>query len=91
MTNTIQVKYVISYYHIKGEKVKIVEEQIRIAAFKWIEEQVQIYGEVLPRTLLEKGFIFNGQRITLVGPQVFGNPASLRKFHFHYHGCRWPL
>jgi len=32
------------------------EEQIRIAAFKWLEEQVQIHGDVIPRTLLEKGF-----------------------------------
>lgn len=55
------------------------EEQIRIAAFKWIEEQVQIYGEVLPRILLEMGFIFNGQRITLVGPQGIWKPSVFER------------
>jgi putative restriction endonuclease len=48
-----------------------------LAAFKWLEEQVQIHGDVLPRSILEKGFIFNDQKITLVGrsgiwkPKVF--------------------
>ena len=53
------------------------EEQIRVTAFKWLEEQVQIYGDVLSRTLLEKGFLFNGQRITLVGPQGIWKPKML--------------
>jgi len=53
------------------------EEQIRVAAFKWIEEQVQIHGDVLPRSLLEKGFLLNGQRITLVGPQGIWKPKIL--------------
>jgi putative restriction endonuclease len=50
------------------------EEQIRLAAFKWLEEQVFVHGDVLPRTLLEQGFIFNGQRVTLVGPQGIWKP-----------------
>jgi len=55
------------------------EEQIRIATFKWIEEQVQIYGEVLPRTVLEKGFFFNSHRITLVGPQGIWKPRVFQR------------
>jgi putative restriction endonuclease len=55
-----------------------VEELIRIAAFKWLEEQVQIYGEVLPRTILEKGFAFQDQRITLVGPSGIWKPKVLK-------------
>ena len=45
------------------------DELIRLAAFKWLEEQALIHGDVLPRTLLEKGFLFNGQWVTLVGHQ----------------------
>jgi len=50
------------------------EEQIRVAAFNWLAEQIQIYGDVLPRNLLEKGFLFNNQRITLIGPQGIWKP-----------------
>jgi putative restriction endonuclease len=50
------------------------EEKVRLAAFKWLEEQVFVHGDVLPRTLLEQGFIFNGQRVTLVGPQGIWKP-----------------
>jgi putative restriction endonuclease len=53
------------------------EEQLRVAAFKWLEDQVQIHGDVLSRTLLEKGFIFNGQQVTLVGPQGIWKPKML--------------
>lgn len=42
------------------------EEQIRVAAFSWLAEQIQIHWDVLPRNLLEKGFIFNNQKITLI-------------------------
>ena len=40
------------------------EDVIRLMAFKWLEDQVRIHGDVLPRKLLEKGFEFNGQNIT---------------------------
>jgi putative restriction endonuclease len=50
------------------------EDAIRLAAFKWLEDQVRIHGDVLPRKLLEKGFEFNGQNITLVGPQGIWKP-----------------
>ncbi len=55
------------------------EEVIRIAAFKWLEEQVQIHGEVLPRTILESGFIFNDQKVTLVGPSGIWKPKVLER------------
>mgnify|MGYP000967736734 CR=1 FL=1 len=51
--------------------------QIRMAAFKWLEEQVMLHGDLLPRTALEKGFYFEGQRITLVGPQGIWKPKAL--------------
>jgi hypothetical protein len=36
----------------------MIDEQVRLVAFKWMEEQVLIHGDVLPRILLEKGFLF---------------------------------
>ena len=50
------------------------EEIIRLTAFKWLEDQVRIHGDVLPRKLLEQGFEFRGQKITLVGPQGIWKP-----------------
>lgn len=55
------------------------EEQYRIAAFRWIEEQVQIHGDVLPRTILQKGFIMNNQVITLVGAQGIWKPKVFER------------
>lgn len=55
------------------------EEQIRLAAFKWLKEQTTIHGDVLPRSLLEKGFEFSGQRITLIGPQGIWKPKAFNK------------
>lgn len=55
------------------------EEQYRLAAFKWIEEQVQIHGDVLSRGILEKGFIVNNQKITLVGAQGIWKPRVFER------------
>lgn len=56
-------------------------EQIRIAAFDWLEQQVRLYDEVLPRKLLESGFYLHDQHITLVGPQGIWKPKA----------CEFPL
>jgi len=42
--------------------------QIRLKAFDWLEQQVQIHGEVLPRKLLLEGFINNGEKVSLISP-----------------------
>jgi putative restriction endonuclease len=60
------------------------DDLIRLAAFDWLKEQVRIYGEVLPWTMLTNGFMFNNYRIHLVGqtgiwkPQIMGLPLSIR-------------
>ena len=51
--------------------------QIRMAAFHWLTEQVNMHGDVLPRKLLEQGFEFQGQRIPLVAPQGIFKPQML--------------
>jgi len=53
------------------------DDQIRLSAFEWLEKQIIIYGDVLPRDLLEKGFIFNEERITLLGPQGIWKPKIM--------------
>ena len=55
------------------------EEKIRLAAFQWLKEQVALHGDILPRTLLEQGFYYNGQRITLIGPQGIWKPKVFEK------------
>ena len=55
------------------------EDQIRIAAFHWLKEQTTIFGEVLPRVLLEKGFEYQGQRVTLIGPSGIWKPKVFEK------------
>ena len=49
---------------------------LRLTAFKWLEEQTAIHGDVLPRTLLAEGFYHNDERITLLGPQGIWKPRS---------------
>ena len=53
------------------------DDQIRLSAFDWLEKQTSIYGDVLPRDLLATGFIFKGERITLLGPQGIWKPKIM--------------
>lgn len=52
------------------------EDQIRLAAFNWLRIQSEIYGDVLPRKLLESGFEFQGERITLLGASGIWKPKQ---------------
>ena len=49
---------------------------MRLAAFEWLQEQVLIYGDVLPRDILEKGYEYQGERITLIGPSGIWKPRQ---------------
>lgn len=53
------------------------DERVRLAAFQWLSKQVERYGDVLPRPLLEQGFVLNGERVPLVGPQGIFKPRVL--------------
>ncbi len=48
--------------------------RIRLAAFQWLAEQVDIHGDVLPRKLLHEGFVFNGEKVPLISPQGIFKP-----------------
>jgi putative restriction endonuclease len=54
-----------------------VDTAIRLAAFAFLDDQVLVHGEVLPRSVLQDGFSFRGQRVPLVGPQGIFKPAVL--------------
>jgi putative restriction endonuclease len=54
-----------------------IDQRIRIAAFNWLDEQVSIHGDVLPRSILAQGFEFEDQRVPLVAPQGIFKPRLL--------------
>jgi putative restriction endonuclease len=58
-------------------KVADRDSAIRLAAFNWLKEQTAIHGDVLPRKTLEKGFIFESERIPLIAPQGIFKPKML--------------
>lgn len=50
-------------------------------AFAWLGEQVEHHGDVLPRNVLAQGFLLEGIRTPLVGPQgIFKPQAPCAKF-----------
>ena len=51
--------------------------RVRIAAFEWLLNLVRRHGDVLPRELLAAGFILDGVRVPLVGPQGIFKPRVL--------------
>lgn len=53
------------------------DQEIRVAAFEWLRGQIQIHGDVLPRTLLQEGFAYRGMRIPLVSPQGIFKPKAM--------------
>lgn len=53
------------------------DSAIRLAAFDWLKEQTAIHGDVLPRKTLEKGFIFESERLPLIAPQGIFKPRML--------------
>jgi putative restriction endonuclease len=54
-----------------------VDQQIRLAAFDWLSSQVAFYGDILPRTVLAQGFMHEGLRVPLLGPQGIFKPKAL--------------
>ncbi len=56
------------------------DHSVRMAAFRFLEEQTHLVGEdgALRRSLLERGFTYDGQRVPLLGPQGIFKPRVLR-------------
>ncbi|MEO6228259.1 MAG: HNH endonuclease [Thermomonas sp.] len=55
------------------------DRAVRLAAFKWLDMRKAILGNVLPRSILETGFQFNGIQVPIVGPQGIFKPKLLPK------------
>lgn len=53
------------------------ETQVRLAAFRFLEKQTRIHGDVLSRKTLEQGFDFCGTRVPLVCPSGIFTPRLL--------------
>jgi putative restriction endonuclease len=50
---------------------------IRLEAFAFLRRQARVYGDLLPRSVLQAGFQFDGVRVPLVGPQGIFKPAAV--------------
>ena len=53
------------------------DSRIRLAAFRWLDEQTNIQGDVLPWSLLANGLVIEGRRVPLVSQQGIFKPAVL--------------
>ena len=53
------------------------DARVRAAAFDWLTSQVSIHGDVLPRSILSRGFDFERRRVPLVAPQGIFKPALM--------------
>lgn len=53
------------------------DRRVRVAAFQWLKAQKLLHGEVLGRELLERGFEFDGQRVSILGPKGIFKPSIL--------------
>lgn len=51
--------------------------RVRSTAFRWLDEQAAIHGDVLPYKVLHQGFEFDGVRVPLLGPQGIFKPRIL--------------
>jgi putative restriction endonuclease len=54
------------------------EFDIRIKALLWIKQQTELHGGILPRRLLEVGFPFENNNITLIGAQGIWIPKGFK-------------
>jgi putative restriction endonuclease len=53
------------------------DSRVRSAAFEFLGRLTLRYGEVLPATELRAGFVYEGRRVPLMGPQGIFKPAVL--------------
>jgi len=51
--------------------------EVRIEAFNWVGEQINKYGEVLSRKILQTGFIYKSERVPLVAPNGIFTPRIM--------------
>jgi hypothetical protein len=52
------------------------DQQIQLAAFRYLEEQVGIHGDVLPYSAFGSGFNFQERRVKLIAPKGIHKPSG---------------
>lgn len=55
------------------------ELQIRLSAFKWLEEQVKLFGDILSWHSLQKEFVFQDEKIILINQQGIFKPRQFKE------------
>jgi putative restriction endonuclease len=55
----------------------VIDIEVRLRAFRFLEEQVAVHGSALARSVLERGFDHEGKRVPLISPQGIFTPALL--------------
>ena len=53
------------------------DQRVRLAAFQWLRAQMDVHGDVVPRSILAEGFVFEGTRVPLLGPQGIFKPGIM--------------
>ncbi len=56
----------------------MMDEQIRMAAFAWLEKQAIFYDDVLPWSVIQNEFSFQAQRVPLIGARGIWKPKKLQ-------------
>lgn len=59
---------------------RALDTQVRLAAFRFLEEKTQLHGETLTSAILRRGFEFRGEFVKLVGPQGIFKPKILTDY-----------
>jgi hypothetical protein len=52
------------------------DHRIRLAAFQWLRAQMDIHGDVLPRSTLAQGFVFEDTRVRCSDRKESSSPGS---------------
>ena len=66
------------------------DQRVRLAAFQWLRAQMDVIGDVLPRSVLAEGFVLDGERVPLLGPQGIFKPRTLSRTPCHRQWRRRP-
>ena len=53
------------------------DARVRATAFEWLATQASVHGDVIPRPVLSQGFVFDGERVPLLGPQGIFKPRIM--------------
>jgi len=53
------------------------DDLIRLAAFNWLNEQRSLGDDILPRILLQAGFLYQNRVIHVIGPQGIFTPQVM--------------